>query len=246
MASVLASKSALAGLTALPSRPVSRRSALVVRAEAKAAKKERAPSPLERGGTLSGEQAAGKDASAATKAAMEGTVGGTRLALIDGRFVDDRWIEGTWDFSQFKGADGETDWDAVIDAEIARRRMLESTPIASVNDDPVNFDTDMVPWWAWVRRFHLPEAEKVNGRAAMVGYFMALVVDSLSGAGLLDQQGSFFGKLLLNVTVIGCLFIRNTDDIKKFQGLFDEATFYDRQWNASWEGVTRPSEKTSE
>ena len=23
--------------------------------------------------------------------------------------------------------------------------------------------------WAWVRRFHLPEAEKLNGRAAMVG-----------------------------------------------------------------------------
>ena len=51
---------------------------------------------------------------------------------------------------------GETNWDAVIDAEIARRKLLEDTPIPSVNEDPVVFDTSEVPWWAWVRRFHLP------------------------------------------------------------------------------------------
>ena len=34
----------------------------------------------------------------------------------------------------------------VIDAEMARRKMLEDTPIASLNEDPVNFDTGMVPW----------------------------------------------------------------------------------------------------
>ena len=45
----------------------------------------------------------------------------------------------------------------VIDAEMARRRLLEDTPIPSRLDDPVNFDTEMIPWWAWVRRFHLPE-----------------------------------------------------------------------------------------
>lgn len=27
------------------------------------------------------------------------------------------------------------------------------------------------------------------------------------------------------------------------QGLVDEATFYDKQWQATWEGTTRPSEK---
>ena len=43
------------------------------------------------------------------------------------------------------------------------------------------FDTAEIPWWAWVRRFHLPEAEKLNGRAAMVGYILALGVDQLTG-----------------------------------------------------------------
>ena len=45
----------------------------------------------------------------------------------------------------------------VIDAEMGRRRLLEDTPIASTNEDPVFFDTDQIPWWAWVKRFHLPE-----------------------------------------------------------------------------------------
>lgn len=45
------------------------------------------------------------------------------------------------------------------------------------------FDTAEIPWWAWVRRFHLPEAEKLNGRAAMVGYVLALFVDQLTGEG---------------------------------------------------------------
>lgn len=45
----------------------------------------------------------------------------------------------------------------VIDAEVARRKMLEDCPIPSVSEDPVLFDTAEIPWWAWVRRFHLPE-----------------------------------------------------------------------------------------
>lgn len=45
----------------------------------------------------------------------------------------------------------------MIDAEMARRKLLEDTPIDSLREDPVNFDTSEVPWWAWVRRFHLPE-----------------------------------------------------------------------------------------
>ena len=32
---------------------------------------------------------------------------------------------------------------------------------------PAQFDTSVIPWWAWVRRFHLPEAEQINGRAAV-------------------------------------------------------------------------------
>ena len=45
----------------------------------------------------------------------------------------------------------------VIDAEMARRKMLEESPIASTQEEPVLFDTSEIPWWAWVRRFHLPE-----------------------------------------------------------------------------------------
>jgi hypothetical protein len=110
------------------------------------------------------------------------------MGIVDGYFKDPRWVNGTWDFKQFAKADGVTDWDAVIDAEMARRRLLENTPIPSRNEDPVNFDTSMVPWWAWVKRFHLPEAEKLNGRAAMVGYLLAGLVDMASGAGLVEQQ----------------------------------------------------------
>ena len=88
----------------------------------------------------------------------------------------------------------------------------------------------------------LLQAEKLNGRAAMVGYFMALVVDQLTGYGLLDQQNSFLGKLLLHVTVFGVLLVRSTADLDKFKNLLDEATFYDKQWQATWTGVPRPSE----
>ena len=50
------------------------------------------------------------------------------------------------------------------------------------------------------------------------------------------MQESFFGKLLLHVVVFAILLIRSTDDIAKYKNLFDEATFYDKQWNATWEG----------
>jgi hypothetical protein len=154
------------------------------------------------------------------------------------------------------------------------------------------------------------QAEKLNGRAAMVGYVAALAVDQLTGAGLLDQQGSFLGKLALHAVVFGTLLIRRvasrgggafseeralgsggvpasrlpgsrprrvpkppyapkppahpthpnpnrrpqhppnttrplrtSSDVAKYKGLLDEATFYDSQWNATWAGVARPSEK---
>lgn len=223
----------------VPSRVVR----LNVRAEEGAAVKERKPSPLEKGGTLTGAAAAGKDAGAKAAAMAAGTAAaGTFLQLKDGRFVDDRWVAGRWDLSMFKNAAGETDWDAVIDAEMARRKLLEESPIPSTNEEPVLFDTSEIPWWAWVRRFHLPEAEKLNGRAAMVGYFMALVVDQLTGYGLLDQQNSFLGKLLLHITVFAILLVRTTADLDKYKNLLDEATFYDKQWSATWDGVTRPSE----
>ncbi|KAJ9508837.1 hypothetical protein QJQ45_028151 [Haematococcus lacustris] len=184
------------------------------------------------------------DAGDKAKQAIEGPkAGGSYLQIVEGKFRDDRWISGRWDLSQFAARDGTTDWDKVIDAEIARRKLLEDSPIPSTNEEPVLFDTAEIPWWAWVRRFHLPEAEKLNGRAAMMGYVLALFIDKLTGASLLDQQNSFLGLLALHITVFGILLIRSSSDLDKYKNLLDEATFYDRQWSASWDGVTRPSEK---
>lgn len=207
-------------------------------------KKDRKPSPLQRGGTLQGAAAAGKDASEKFKSMAEGRqMSGPVLQLVDNRFTDYRWKGGRWDLSLFKDPkSGETNWDTVIDAEMARRKLLEDSPIPCTNEDPVLFDTAEIPWWAWVRRFHLPEAEKLNGRAAMLGYVLALFVDQLTGVGLLDQQNSFFGKVLLHVAVFAILLIRTTSDIDKYKNLLDEATFYDKQWQATWESQERPSD----
>jgi len=208
---------------------------------------ERRPAPLARGGTLSGTQALGKDASPAVKASVivPDGVRKEKLQIVDGRFVDYRWREGRWVLSEFASPGGVMDYDAwekVIDAEMERRRMLEETPIPSTNEEPVLFDTAEIPWWAWVRRFHLPEAEKLNGRAAMVGYVLALGVDKLTGAGLADQQGSFLGLVALHLTVFAILLFRTSESIPAFKNLLEEATFYDKQWAATWDGQTRPSE----
>lgn len=77
----------------------------------------------------------------------------------------------------------------------------------------------------------------------MMGYIMALWVDQASGVGLAEQQDSFFGKVLLHVVIFGCLFIRETSQLEDFKTLFDEATFYDKQWNETWTNVERPSKQ---
>ncbi|GMH33539.1 hypothetical protein BSKO_01373 [Bryopsis sp. KO-2023] len=223
-------------LARLPAATVGVRRASLRRICRVCASAEEAPkrlSPLQKGGTLTGEKALGKDA------AKGGSV--SQMEIVDGVFVDPRWVDGRWDNKQFLDASGEVDWDAVIDAEMGRRALLEDSPTPSVND-AVQFDTSDIPWWAWVRRFHLPVAEKLNGRAAMLGYFAALVVEQFSGSGLLEQQNSFFGKVLLHITVFAVLLIREVGDIEQYKNLLDEAFFYDRQWNASWEGKVRPSE----
>ncbi|KAK1286140.1 hypothetical protein QJS10_CPB20g01353 [Acorus calamus] len=119
------------------------------------------------------------------------------------KFRDPRWVSGTWDLKQFEKG-GATDWDAVIDAEARRRKWLQDNPESSSNDDPVLFDTSIIPWWSWIKRYHLPEAELLNGRAAMIGFFMAYFVDSLTGVGLVDQVGNFFCKTLLLIAVLAC------------------------------------------
>ncbi|XP_058085068.1 light-harvesting complex-like protein 3 isotype 2, chloroplastic [Magnolia sinica] len=157
-------------------------------------------------------------------------------------FKDPKWVGGTWDLQQFS-KDGKTNWDAVIDAEVRRRKWLEDNPEASSNDKPVVFDTSIIPWWAWVKRFHLPEAERLNGRAAMIGFFMAYLVDSLTGVGLVDQMGNFFCKTLLFVAVVGVLVIRKNEDIENLKKLLEETTFYDKQWQATWQDENRSSSK---
>ncbi|OMP07600.1 Chlorophyll A-B binding protein [Corchorus olitorius] len=150
------------------------------------------------------------------------------------KFEDPKWIGGTWDLKQFQ-KDGSTNWDAVIDAEVKRRKWLQDNPETTSNDDPVVFDTSIIPWWAWMKRFHLPEAELLNGRAAMVGFFMAYFVDSLTGVGLVDQMGNFFCKTLLFVAVAGVLLIRKNEDFDTIKKLIEETTFYDKQWQATWQ-----------
>ena len=83
-----------------------------------AAKKERKPGPMDGSGTKSGAAAAGSNAGAKAKAkAMGVTYVAPRGATT---FEDPRWVEGCWDFAQFAGADGETDWNGVVDAEVRR------------------------------------------------------------------------------------------------------------------------------
>lgn len=51
----------------------------------------------------------------------------------------------------------------ILFTEAKRRKWLEDNPESSSNEDPVFFDTSIVPWWAWIKRYHLPEAELLNG-----------------------------------------------------------------------------------
>jgi len=78
----------------------------------------------------------------------------------------------------------------------------------------------------------------------MVGYALAIVGEQLSGAGLLEQQNSFFGKLLLHIAVFAILLIQEVRDVYKYRNLIEEAFFYDQQWAASWVGKQRPSESS--
>ncbi|GMN30920.1 hypothetical protein TIFTF001_003033 [Ficus carica] len=156
-------------------------------------------------------------------------------------FEDPKWVNGTWDLTQFQ-KDGKTDWDAVIDAEARRRKWFQDNPESSSNENPIVFDTSIIPWWAWIKRYHLPEAELLNGRAAMVGFFMAYFVDSLTGVGLVDQMGNFFCKTLLFIAVAGVLLIRKNEDIETIRKLLEETTFYDKQWQATWQDENKSTE----
>jgi hypothetical protein len=81
------------------------------------------------------------------------------------------------------------------------------------------------------------------GRAAMIGFFMAYLVDSLTGVGLVDQMSNFFCKTLLFIAVAGVLVIRKNEDLDNLKKLLDETTFYDKQWQATWQDETPGSSK---
>nr|XP_043635033.1 light-harvesting complex-like protein 3 isotype 1, chloroplastic [Erigeron canadensis] len=153
------------------------------------------------------------------------------------KFTDDRWKHGTWDLNLFVKS-GRMDWDALIVAEARRRKFLELYPEGATNEDPVLFRSSIIPWWAWITHSHLPEAELLNGRAAMIGFFMAYVVDGLTGLGVVGQSGSFICKIGLFMTVLGVVFFRQTKSLEDLKNLADEATFYDKQWQASWKNAS--------
>ncbi|KAL2558465.1 Chlorophyll A-B binding family protein [Forsythia ovata] len=86
------------------------------------------------------------------------------------------------------------------------------------------------------------DAVIVAGRAAMVGFFMAYIVDALTGLDVVGQAGNFICKAALFVTIIGVILFRKTQDFEKIQKLAKEATFYDKQWQASWRNHDDPKD----
>ncbi|URD79568.1 Lil3 protein [Musa troglodytarum] len=92
--------------------------------------------------------------------------------------------------------------------EARRRRWLEDNPEASSTKGPVIFDTSIIRWWAWINRFHLPEAETPNG--------CLLFPFKIDRCDLLAQMENVFSKTLLLLAVAGVLLIReersNTND----------------------------------
>lgn len=73
------------------------------------------------------------------------------------------------------------------------------------------------------------------GRAAMVGFFAAYFVDVLTRLDMVGQTGNFICKAGLFFTVVGIILFRRKEDLENIQKLAEEATFYDQQWQASWQ-----------
>lgn len=69
----------------------------------------------------------------------------------------------------------------------------------------------------------------------MVGFFMAYIVDGLTGLGMVGQTGNIICKAALFVTLISIILMRRTQDFDNLRKLADEATLYDKQWQASWQ-----------
>ncbi|KAM3730669.1 hypothetical protein ACB098_12G104000 [Castanea mollissima] len=158
------------------------------------------------------------------------------------KFVDERWKNGTWDLNMFVH-DGKMDRDGVIVAEARRRKFIELHPEAATNQDPVLFRTTIIPWWAWLVSLN---SYKMKILAIILKtslhYYLSLVSSCRSSCngrilhGILSQTGNFICKAGLFVTVvISVILLRRTEDFENLKKLADEATFYDKQWQASWQ-----------
>ncbi|KAJ8772426.1 hypothetical protein K2173_027603 [Erythroxylum novogranatense] len=168
-----------------------------------------------------------------SKSAEDSSEHGSGMESSLPRFMDERWNMGNWDLNKFV-KEGKMDWDSLIVAEAKRRKFLELYPEASSNEEQVLFKSSIIPWWAWLKR------------AAMIGFFMAYTVDGLTGLELVGQTGNLLCKAGLFFTVIAILLFRKTADIENLKKLAEEATFYDKQWQASWQNQDTKSPVASE
>ncbi|KAJ0110751.1 hypothetical protein Patl1_01372 [Pistacia atlantica] len=117
-----------------------------------------------------------------------------------------------------------------LQTEAKRRRLLERYPESATNQEPVVFRSSIIPWWAWLRRSHPPEAELLNVELQWLGFFMAYIVDALTGLDVVGQTGNLVCKAGVFLTVVGVILFRQTEDFKKLKNLADEATMYNKQW----------------
>ncbi|KAL8240938.1 hypothetical protein R6Q59_014293 [Mikania micrantha] len=125
-------------------------------------------------------------------------------------------------------------------AEARRRKFLELHPEEATNQEPVLFSG---------LGLHILTSLKLScsmilvsrpichdvGRAAMSGFFMAYLVDVLTGLDVVGQSGNFTCKIGLFMAVIGVVVFRQKESLKNLKNLAEEATFYDKQWQASWQ-----------
>ncbi|KAG8487915.1 hypothetical protein CXB51_018215 [Gossypium anomalum] len=138
------------------------------------------------------------------------------------KFSDKRWKNGTWDLNMFV-RNGRMDWDSKQRGENTWRctQKLVQTKNQS------SLEAQSYPGG--------------HGRAAMIGFFSAYVVDGLTGMDLIGQTGNFICKTALFMTVIGIVLLRKTRDFDNLRKLADEVTYYDKQWQASWKDETASS-----
>ncbi|CAN1334834.1 hypothetical protein LINPERPRIM_LOCUS36535, partial [Linum perenne] len=72
-------------------------------------------------------------------------------------------------------------------AEAQRRRKLELFPEASTNEEPVLFRSSIIPWWAWLKRSYLPQAELLNGNSDLIILFTWVSINYWYELGLMLQ-----------------------------------------------------------